>query len=141
MPIGKILSVITLLGASAIVGAAYQAKIEKVSPKAVSPADGKAMFMEYCATCHGREGKGNGPAAGALKKTPADLTLLAAHNGGKFPEAHIARYIGGDDAILAHGSRDMPIWGDVFKSMNRDQAVTAQRVSNLTDYVKLIQGK
>ena len=141
MPIRKIFTVITLLGTFAIVGAAYQNTIKKVSPKAVSPSDGKAMFMEYCATCHGTEGKGNGPAAGALKKAPADLTLLSAHNGGKFPEAHISRYIGGDDTILAHGSRDMPIWGDVFKSMNRDQAVTAQRVSNLTDYVKSIQAK
>ena len=88
MPIRKMFTVITLLGASAI-GAAYQAKIEKVRKNSFSPADGRAMFGEYCATCHGTEDKGNGPAAGALKKTPADLTLLAAHNGGKFPK-HIS---------------------------------------------------
>jgi mono/diheme cytochrome c family protein len=141
MPIRNIFSVMTLLSAFAIVGAAYQTTIQKVTPKAVSPADGKAMFMEYCATCHGSDGKGNGPAAAALKKAPADLTLLSAHNGGKFPGAHVIRYIGGEDTVLAHGTRDMPIWGDVFKSMSRDQAVTAQRVSNLTDYVKSIQAK
>jgi mono/diheme cytochrome c family protein len=141
MLIRNTFTLISLLGTFAIVGAAYQTTIQKVPVKAVSPADGKAMFMEYCATCHGTEGKGNGPAAAALKKAPADLTQLSARNGGKFPDAHVSRYIGGDDTVLAHGTRDMPIWGNVFKSMSRDQAVTAQRVSNLTDYVKSIQAK
>ena len=134
------LSAITLLAAFAIVGAAYQ-NIQKVQPKRVSPIDGKAMFTEYCAACHGTDGKGNGPAATALKKAPADLTLLSAHNGGKFPDVRVSRYIQGDDAVLAHGSRDMPVWGDVFKSMNRDPLTAVQRVSNLTDYVKSIQAK
>ncbi|MGD1095809.1 MAG: c-type cytochrome [Bryobacteraceae bacterium] len=140
MPTGNIVTVIALLVASAIVGAA-QTTIQKVPPKAVSPADGKAMFMEYCAVCHGTEGKGNGPAAAALKKAPADLTQLAAHaSDGKFPAVHVSRFIGGDDAVQAHGTRDMPIWGDVFKSMN-DRTTATQRVSNLTDYVKSIQAK
>ncbi len=142
MPTRKILTGIALPAAFAIVGAAYQTTIQKVSPKAVSPADGKAMFMEYCASCHGADGKGNGPAAAALKKAPADLTRLAAHtNDGKFPAGHVSRFIEGDDTVQAHGTRDMPIWGYVFKSMSPDQAVTAQRVSNLTDYVKSIQAK
>jgi len=100
------------------------------------------MFVEYCAACHGPEGTGNGPAAAALKKAPADLTQLAAHaKDGKFPAVHVARYIEGLDEVQAHGTRDMPIWGDVFKGIKHDQTETTQRVANLTDYLKSIQAK
>ena len=120
---------------------AYQAVVQKVPPKPTNPASGKAMFIEYCAACHGESGVGNGPAASALKKTPADLTQLSAHNGGKFPEAKVSRFIKGDDVVAAHGSRDMPIWGDVFRSMSTDNSMLAQRVYNLTKYVESIQAK
>jgi mono/diheme cytochrome c family protein len=141
-PMRNILPVVTLALTFAIAGAAYQTKIQKVPPKAVSPADGKAMFVEYCAACHGPEGTGNGPAAAALKKAPADLTQLAAHaKDGKFPAVHVARYIEGLDEVQAHGTRDMPIWGDVFKGIKHDQTETTQRVANLTDYLKSIQAK
>ena len=52
-------------------------KIEHATVPATSPASGQEMFMSYCAPCHGKEGKGNGPAAGALKISPIDLTALA----------------------------------------------------------------
>src|SRR5271165_1322399 len=124
MPARNIFILISWLVAFTIAGAA-QTKINKVPPKAVSPSDGKAMFMEYCAVCHGTNGKGNGPAASALKKAPADLTQLSAHaKDGKFPGVHVALYIQGDDTVQAHGTRDMPIWGDVFKSMNNQLTAT-----------------
>jgi mono/diheme cytochrome c family protein len=139
----NILSVIALLVGFAIAGAAYQPKVEKVPPKAVAADQGKAMFTEYCAACHGPDGKGNGPAAAALKKAPADLTQLAAHaKDGKFPALEVSRYIEGKDAVQAHGSRDMPIWGDVFRATNQfDQTTPTLRVANLTDYVRSIQAK
>jgi mono/diheme cytochrome c family protein len=127
-----------LLGIFAVAAAA-QVKIQQTVPKDVSPADGKGMFMEYCAACHGTDAKGNGPAAPALKKAPADLTQLSAHNGGKYPDVRVSRFIEGVDTVQAHGTRDMPIWGDVFKSLNRDTAATTMRVSNLTEYVRSIQ--
>jgi mono/diheme cytochrome c family protein len=113
--------------------------IKTVPPTATSPVSGKQMFNEYCAVCHGQDGKGSGPAATALKKKPTDLTQLTAHNNGKFPDSRVARYIEGDDAMVSHGSRDMPIWGDVFKSMSTDKDVTAMRISNLTAYIKGLQ--
>jgi mono/diheme cytochrome c family protein len=113
--------------------------INTVPPNQTSPTSGKAMFTEYCAVCHGQDAKGGGPAATALKKKPTDLTQLSAHNGGKFPDSRVARYIEGDDTLASHGSRDMPIWGDVFKSLSKDQNITRMRVSNLTAYIKSLQ--
>ena len=135
-------NLVTTLGLAGLLAAASmaQTKINNVVPKDVSPADGKAMFKEYCAACHGTDGKGGGPAAPALKKAPADLTQLSAHNNGKFPDIRVSRYIEGLDAVEAHGNRDMPVWGDVFKSINSGNASTL-RVSNLTSYVKSIQAK
>jgi mono/diheme cytochrome c family protein len=49
-------------------------------------ASGKKTYTEYCASCHGEDGKGMGPAASALKAPPSDLTTLAKRHAGKFPE-------------------------------------------------------
>ena len=68
--------------------------------------------------CHGKEGKGDGPAAKALTKAPADLTKLAASNNGMFPDVKVRRYIEGLDDVAAHGTRDMPMWG---RSVDREQ--------------------
>jgi mono/diheme cytochrome c family protein len=113
--------------------------IKTVPPNPTSPTSGKEMFNEYCAVCHGQDAKGAGPAASALKKKPTDLTQLSSRNNNKFPDARVARYIEGDDAIGAHGSRTMPMWGDVFKSMSGSDEVTRMRVSNLTAYIKGLQ--
>src|SRR5437588_80150 len=123
MPHRKFIATLGLMGLFALTGAA-QVKIQQVVPKDVSPTDGRAMFQEYCAACHGQEGKGNGPAATALKKAPADLTQLSSHNNGKYPDVRVSRFIEGMDTVNAHGSRDMPIWGDVFKSLNAGTAAT-----------------
>jgi len=87
--------------------------VKKVNAKATATLNGVDLFKEYCAVCHGAGGKGDGPAADALKKRPADLTQLARKNGGAFPELHVVNYIKGQDVVAAHGSRDMPVWGTV----------------------------
>ena len=97
------------LAGSFAMGAAAQVKIEKTQVTRTSPASGKEMFTEYCAVCHGPSGRGDGPAATALKKTPADLTQLTVKNSGKFPDVRVMRYISGDDTVAAHGTRDMPM--------------------------------
>ena len=134
--IRHVLGAIVVLAFSTGVAVA-QPKIEQTPIKAIPATDAKAMFNSYCAVCHGKEGIGNGPAATALKKAPADLTKISARNGGKFPETKVRRYIEGADELSAHGSRDMPVWGGLFNSLNRD---TAQlRVAALADYLKSIQ--
>lgn len=107
----------------------------------VLPSDAPAMFQEYCAACHGKTGRGDGPAAPALKATPANLTTLSARNGGKFPEVRVRRYIEGLDEISAHGSRDMPIWGRALRGMPGGDAGMRLRIESLTRHVESLQQK
>ena len=118
---------------------AHAQTVKKEPIKPVPASDAAAMFQSYCAACHGKDATGNGPAAKALTKAPADLTRIAARNGGTYPEVRVKRYIEGLDEVPAHGSRDMPMWGDLFRSLSRD---TAQiRVQALSDHLKGLQQK
>ena len=125
----------------ACVAANAQPTIKKTPVSPTSPASGPEMFKTYCSPCHGLEGKGNGPAAPALKKQPANLTELSARNGGKFPEMKVFATIKGDVDVAAHGSRDMPIWGPIFSQVERDQDFGRVRVDNLVKYLQTLQGK
>ena len=103
------------------------------------PTSGIGMYRSHCAVCHGLDGKGHGPAAPALKQPPSDLTQLSKQNEGKFPDFRVANAIQGDSVILAHGTREMPVWGDVFRSVQRDDAIVKLRVHNLTEYISSFQ--
>jgi len=103
---------------------------------------GPDLFHAHCAACHGAEGKGNGPAASSLKTKPADLTVLAKNNGGKFPVGRVQKFISGDDpALMSHGSREMPIWGPIFHQIEDDQDLGNVRLQNLIKYLQSIQQK
>ncbi len=107
-----------------------------------SATSGKEMFTNYCAVCHGMDGKGSGPAAPALKMSPTDLTALAQKNGGKYPAAHVATVIHGQAGTPAHGNQEMPVWGPLFSSISQGQAgEVQQRVANLVSYVETLQAK
>jgi mono/diheme cytochrome c family protein len=114
--------------------------IKRVPVTDVHSVDGQVLFEHYCAVCHGKDAKGTGPAADALKKAPADLTQVARKNGGKFPEVHVMRVIKGDDTVGAHGSRDMPIWGELFTSLSSKES-SELRVNGLMRYVESVQAK
>ena len=132
-----------LLLLSTTVAMAQEAKktIKKVPAPVTSAASGEEMFNTYCAVCHGKAGKGDGPAASELKIPPANLTLLSVNNNGKFPADHVAETIrvGPRDA-KAHGSTDMPVWGSVFASIG-DSSQVKLRIRNLTKYVESLQAK
>jgi mono/diheme cytochrome c family protein len=119
-----------------------QKVIKHVPIQHTSAASGEEMYVSYCASCHGKEAKGNGPAAEALKVPPTDLTMLAKKNGGKYPALKVSSIIRGEDVVAAHGSRDMPIWGKLFWSISGgSDAEVLQRVANLNHYLESQQVK
>src|ERR1035437_3945613 len=121
---------------------AQETKIKKVPIKHTAADSGDEMYKEYCAVCHGRTGKGDGPAVAALKTPPPDLTMLAKNNGGKFPADHVQSVLSMGVVEAGHGSKDMPIWGPLFKAISQHNSGVARlRISNLTDYMESIQMK
>lgn len=137
---------IILFGAVLLVvfGASGQAipPANKAQTEMPNVASGKKTYMEYCASCHGEDGKGIGPAASALKAPPADLTTLAKRHAGKFPEDYVAEIVRIGKPIQAHGSSDMPVWGPIFNARDKfnDMAVK-QRIKNLCAYLATLQEK
>jgi mono/diheme cytochrome c family protein len=117
-------------------------EVKKTPIKQTSAASGKEMFAQYCAPCHGADGKGNGPAASAMKTPATDLTQLAKTHGGKYPADMVAGTLKFGSGPAAHGSADMPVWGPLFQSLDKfhDSAVQ-QRISNLVSYIESLQVK
>ena len=137
---------VLLFGASVTMlcgmGAAQQPNVVNIPVGHTSANSGKEMYEAYCAACHGKDGRGHGPAAAALKIPPMDLTVLARQHAGKFPSIKVYRAIKGEAGIAAHGSKEMPIWGPIFMSMSHQhESEVHLRVANLTDYVKSMQQK
>lgn len=80
---------------------------------------GAGLYLQYCASCHGVTAQGNGPAAAALRKSPTDLTRLAERYGQPLPMERLAAWIDGRTATSAHGSREMPVWGEQLYAGDR----------------------
>lgn len=98
------------------------------------------LFHTYCASCHGVTGHGDGPAAGEFRKIPPDLTKYTARNGGVFPSERVRQIIDGR-GVPAHGNREMPVWGDAFRSGRgalSAEGVTA-RIDAIVRYLTAIQ--
>lgn len=132
-------SALIAVGFSAI---AQKPNVVTVPAPRTSAASGKEMYLAYCATCHGREGRGDGPVASALKMPPTDLTVLSERNHGRFPSVRVVNIINGSAGVPAHGSQEMPVWGPIFLAMGHQHESEARlRVANLTDYLKSLQKK
>lgn len=107
-------------------------------------ANGKQMYISYCASCHGVDGKGAGPVALSLQKQPADLSALSRNNGGKFPTQHVIAVLQFGSQAAAHGTAEMPVWGPVFGRMDVNDpqsSMRSLRISNVARYVETLQVK
>jgi mono/diheme cytochrome c family protein len=102
---------------------------------------GGEIFRDHCAVCHGKDGRGRGPATIALKDTVPDLTLIARRNGGVFPASQVKAFVDGSQQTAAHGSREMPIWGPIFHTFEWDQDLGEVRLENVTNYIRSLQQK
>ena len=85
---------------------------QRLPPLGIQSMTGHDLFDFYCASCHGRDGRGGGPVAPALKTPPPDLTKLAASRGGRFPRATVTTLLTtGAPMLVVHGPVEMPVWG------------------------------
>ena len=102
--------------------------------------EGMDLYRAYCASCHGKNGKGNGPVAPALKATVPDLTVIAKNNRGQFPVARVRSTLTGEEGMIAsHGSREMPVWGPIFHDERAPVDLGPVRLNNLVKYLESIQ--
>lgn len=104
---------------------------------------GRETFRTYCATCHGTNGRGDGPLATSMKTKPANLTEISKRNGGEFPAELIFKTIDGRQKVRGHGGPDMPEWGEAFlKSRDGGNADTVKEtIDSLVGFIASIQVK
>lgn len=134
-------SLIALAGVASV-ALAQEPAVKSVPYSPTSAASGQEMYVGYCASCHGMDGKGAGPAAGAFKVPPSDVTTLARRNNGKFPGLHVSAVIQGDSSVVSHGSKEMPVWGPMLHSLSgHDPSEVHLRIANLAKYVESLQVK
>jgi mono/diheme cytochrome c family protein len=119
---------------------AQEPQTKRIYVEATSATSGRELFQSYCAPCHGIAGKGDGPVASALRKSPADLTVLAQRNNGKFPAMHVAETLRNLDQP-AHGSNVMPVWGPVLLSVSHNQGELELRINKIVTYIDSLQAK
>lgn len=122
----------------------YEMRLNAASAQDIA----KIEYQSSCATCHGTDGKGNGPISPLLNVAPPDLTVLAKKNNGIFPFSSVYQIIDGRQAIKAHGPRDMPIWGNPYTLGQIGQpfpydpeVLLRSRILAIIDYLNRIQEK
>ena len=130
-----------LIGSGTGLAQTSEKKIEKVPVVKSNPGSGKQMYKDYCAVCHGTDGKGGGPAADALKTAPPDLTTMAKRYGEKSVALKVEAVLEFGAQNKAHGTSEMPVWGPLFSATDKNQQARAMRVGNLAKYVDSLQQK
>jgi mono/diheme cytochrome c family protein len=101
---------------------------------------GGQLFRTYCASCHGADARGAGLVASELRRVPPDLTQFARRNGGVFPSVRVAEIVDGRH-VLSHGDREMPVWGDAFRTVpgGTNAAAIRARIEAIVRYLEGIQ--
>ena len=114
----------------------------KPAPRPANLASGNETFLQYCASCHGKLGKGDGPAALAMKAPPPDLTTLANRHDGKYPAGYVSAVLKFGRGLASHGSEEMPVWGSRFRSLDPARDPTGQQhMDDVVAYIQSLQVK
>lgn len=110
---------------------------------AAAMAQGRVLYLENCAACHGFYGGGDGPVAPVLVVGVPDLRRLSVRSEGTYPDQWVRRVIDGREQIPSHGDRYMPVWGSEFwlREGGDEQAEqeVRRRIQDLVDYLATIQ--
>ena len=130
-------------GLSIVAAAAGRPAAAEQAEKPLLAISGERLYVNHCAVCHGKSARGDGPFGGILRVAPADLTTIAARNGGTFPDEQIASFVDGRLVPPAHGTRQMPIWGrwlgaPVVEGTEPDEA-TRGEILAIVQYLKTLQ--
>jgi len=108
-----------------------------------APDAGREFYLKYCASCHGKEGRGDGPVSPLLKIKVPDLTLLRRKSGGIFPLRQVMSTIDGTRIVQAHGEREMPVWGEAFEKELEGERYPKRtvllKVREIAEYLATIQ--
>jgi mono/diheme cytochrome c family protein len=91
---------------------------------------GKQLYQQYCASCHGVDGRGRTPLANLFERKPPDLTRISLRGEGWFPEGMVKEIV--DGRLVAHGSREMPVWGEIL---------TPAQIQLITEHISSIQDR
>ena len=129
----------TVVAVTVVVAVAAQGRGQVVPPLVPESLVGSVSFDLYCASCHGRQGRGDGPTAASLRTRPADLTVLARNNRGAFPRDRVLSFVEGSSRAAAHGSPDMPVWGPTLRALDASDARVTVRLQNLVAFIESIQ--
>jgi mono/diheme cytochrome c family protein len=102
---------------------------------------GARLYLNHCAACHGQDGEGGGPVAATMHIAVPNLRSLTMRNNGVFPGEAVTSYIDGREARAAHGERQMPIWGDVFRGAEQATAkrTVLRRIDALVNFISMLQ--
>lgn len=116
------------------------------SQRAASAAEtdqGQKLYQQYCSSCHGKDGKGGGPVTPYLKIKVPDLTQLKKKHKGVYPLDYVMSTIDGRRAVRAHGDREMPVWGEVFREEvakeKYKELTTLLTAKTIAEYVATLQ--
>ena len=111
--------------------------------RAAETDQGKQVYIQYCASCHGKDARGNGPVSPYLKIKAADLTLLKKRSKGIYPMSKVMSAIDGSRAVRAHGDREMPVWGEIFRkeaeSAKYTELTSLLKIKIIAEYIATIQ--
>ncbi|HEX8711472.1 MAG TPA: c-type cytochrome [Terracidiphilus sp.] len=141
MPKGLFFATFALSAAATLVCAAQSGAVKEIHVGNAPADSGRQMYASYCASCHGMDGRGNGPVAADLKTQPTDLTQLARRNHGKYPDVRVISVLKQGTSVPAHGNAVMPVWGPILNATDANSRLSALRISNLSGYLESIQAK